>query len=213
MGALIKGWRKAWGQGDFPFLYVQKPSGGGCAWDYKNPVTCCADAFKPQPNEIPTLPQVDYNHALFAEIMKYPNTHMVTSVDLGSGTHPDNKRGYGTRAAQVVLATVYGKKIEYLGPQYASHEIKGEKVVIKFTHIGQGLAFKNGNNLQGFMIAGVNKKYVWADAIIDGETVVVSSKEVNAPVAVRYAWSNAFPWANLFNKDGLPAQPFRTDTW
>ncbi|MEI7823341.1 MAG: 9-O-acetylesterase, partial [Verrucomicrobiota bacterium] len=77
----------------------------------------------------------------------------------------------------------------------------------------KGLAFKNGEALQGFMIAGEDKKFVWADAEIAGETVVVSSKDVPHPSAVRYAWAGSFPWANLFNKDGLPAQPFRTDNW
>jgi sialate O-acetylesterase len=214
MGALIRGWRTAWGQGDFPFLYVQKPSGGGGAWDYKNPVTRHAEPFKPQPDEIPAPPtQDDYSHFHYASIMRHPNTHMVTSTDLGSGMHPVNKRGYGERAAQVALAVAYGKKIEYLGPQYASHEIKNGRVIIRFTHIGQGLAFKNGDKLQGFIIAGADKKFVWADAVIDGETVVVSSKDVKEPVAARYAWSGVFPWANLFNKDGLPATQFRTDAW
>ena len=84
---------------------------------------------------------------------------------------------------------------------------------MKFTHTGKGLAFRNGEALQGFMIAGEDKKFVWADAQIEGETIVVSSKDVPHPSAVRYAWAGSFPWANLFNMDGLPAQPFRTDNW
>ncbi len=213
MGALIGGWRKAWGQGEFPFLYVQKPSGGGCAFDYTNPMNRLAEKFAAFPKEIPRAPDREYSHEVFSQIMKYPNTHMVTGSDLGSGVHPANKSGYGARAAQVALATAYDRKNEWLGPRYASHTIDGGKTTLKFTHTGKGLTFKNGEALQGFMIAGDNKKFVWAKAIIEGDKVVVSNPEVAQPFAVRYAWSNTFPWANLFNQDGLPAQPFRTDSW
>ena len=213
MGALIGGWRKAWGQGDFPFLYVQKPSGGGCAFDYSQPMNRLAEKFAPLPKAIPGGPGPEYSHVVFTQLMQYPNTHMVTSSDLGSGIHPPNKSGYGARAVQVALATAYDKKNEYLGPRYASHTLDGGKVTLKFTHSGKGLAFKNGDTLQGFMIAGEDKKFVWADAKIEGDSVVVTSASVAHPAAVRYAWSNTFQWANLFNQDGLPAQPFRTDTW
>ena len=213
MGALIGGWRKAWGQGDFPFLYVQKPSGGGCAFDYASPMNRLADKFVPLPQAIPPPPNDEYSHETFARLMKYPNTHMVTSSDLGPSTHPPNKSGYGARAVQVALATAYGKRNEYLGPRYASHTITGGKVTLKFTHAGQGLVFKNGDALKGFMIAGEDKKFVWADAKIERDAITVSSKDVPHPTAVRYAWGGTFPWANLFNKDGFPAQPFRTDSW
>ena len=213
MGALIGGWRKAWGQGDFPFLYVQKPSGGGCAFDYSQPMNRLAEKFAPLPPKIPNGPDAEYSHMAFEQFMKYPNTHMVISSDLGNGIHPPNKSGYGARAVQVALAVAYEKGNEYLGPQLASHAITGGKVTLKFKHSGKGLAFKNGDKLQGFAIAGEDKKFVWADAVIEGNTVVVSSKDVPQPAAVRYAWSNAFQWANLFNQDGLPAQPFRTDAW
>ena len=213
MGALIGGWRKAWGQGDFPFLYVQKPSGGGCAFDCAQPMNRLAEEFAQLPKTIPGGPGPDYSHAVFAQLMKYPNTHMVTSSDLGPGIHPPNKSGYGARAVQVALATAYGRNNEYLGPLYASHTIDGGRITLKFTHTGKGLTFKNGDALQGFIIAGEDKKFVWADAKIEGDTVVVSSAAVPHPAAARYAWSNSFPWANLFNQDGLPAQPFRTDFW
>ena len=138
---------------------------------------------------------------------------MVISTDLGGMTHPTNKSGYGERAKQVALGFVYGQKIEYSGPLYASHEIESSKVRVKFTHVGQGLAARHSDRLQGFMIAGADQKFVWAEAVIDGDSVLVSSPAVTAPVAVRYAWSSNAPWANLFNKDGLPAQTFRTDDW
>ena len=213
MGALIGGWRKAWGQGDFPWLYVQKPSGGGCAFEYAAPIHRGAEKFAPLPATIPNNPDREYSHVAFEQIMQYPNTHMVISSDLGQGIHPPNKSAYGARAVQVAQAVAYAKGNEYLGPQLAGHTISGSKVTLSFKHAGQGLAFANGDKLQGFSIAGADKKFVWADAEIAGDKIVVSSKDVPAPAAVRYAWSNAFQWANLFNKDGLPAQPFRTDSW
>lgn len=213
MGALIRGWRKDWAQGDFPFLYVEKPSGGGCAYDYAKPMNRLAEKFAPLPKAIPAPPDREYSHVAFAQLMKYPNTHMVTASDLGSGIHPANKSGYGERAAHVALAVAYGGKNEHLGPQLASHAISGGKVTLKFTHSGKGLAFKNGEVLQGFMIAGEDRKFVWADARIEGDTVIVSNAEIAKPAAVRYAWSGSFQWANLFNQDGLPSQPFRTDNW
>lgn len=213
MGALINGWRKAWGQGEFHFIYVQKPSGGGCAWDYTNPQNTKADPFRPQPPVLPAPPALDYSHAYFATFMQYPNTHMVISSDLGAGIHPVLKSAYGARAAQVAQSVAYGSKAEFLGPMYASHAIGGGQVTVKFTHTGKGLAFKNGDKLQGFMLAGADKKFVWAEAVIVGDTVVVSSKAVPQPAAVRYGWSPQFNWANLFNQEGLPATPFRTDSW
>ena len=214
MGALIRGWRRDWGQGEFPFLYVEKPSGGGCAYDYANPMNRLADKFAPLPKTQPPGPALDYSHEVFSQLMKYPNTHMVTSSDLGSGIHPPNKSGYGARAVQVALSTAYGAKSEYLGPRYQSFSLfGGDKIVLKFTHTGQGLTYKNGDKLQGFAIAGEDKKFAWAEATVEGNTLILTSKEVPHPVAARYAWSNTFPWANLFNKDGFPAQPFRTDEW
>ena len=208
MGALIRGWRKEWSQGDFPFIYVQKPSGYGCAWDPSDPVTDKANKFTALPQAVPN--DGAYRE-LHIKIMQYPNTAMVISSDLGPNTHPTNKSGYGSRACRVALGLVYGQKIEYYGPVYQSSKIDGNKVIVSFTHVGQGLAFKNGERLQGFAIAGKDKQFVWADAAIVADTVVVSSDKVAEPAFVRYAWSEQDPWANLFNKDGLPALSFRTD--
>jgi sialate O-acetylesterase len=146
-------------------------------------------------------------------IMQYPNTAMVTSSDLGSGVHPINKSGYGARAARVALGMVYDRETEIYGPLYQSHQVTGDKVHVRFTHVGKGLAVRHADKLQGFAVAGEDKVFHWADAVIDGETVVLSSDQVPRPVAVRYAWSRTHPWANLFNKDGLPALTFRTDSW
>jgi sialate O-acetylesterase len=224
MGALIRGWRQEWGQGDFPFIYVQKPSGSGCAWDPTDSVTGKADKFSALP---PLVPNDGANRELHIRIMQYPNTAMVSSSDLGPGTHPTNKSGYGARAYRTAMGFVYGQKVEFYGPIYQSSKIDGNKVVVSFTHVGQGLAFKEGapsatstssgqagsgqGKLQGFALAGKDRQFVWADAVIVADTVVVSSDKVTEPAFVRYAWAQQHPWANLFNKDGLPALPFRTD--
>ena len=208
MGALISGWRKAWNQGEFPFIYVQKPSGNGCAWDYGNPVTCKSRPYAPPPS---SPPDGGENNETHVRIMTYPNTAIAISSDLGAGIHPGNKSGYSTRDATVALGLVYTKKIEYYGPLYQSHTIEGEKVRVRFSHTGSGLAFKNGVKLTGFTLAGSDHVFHWADAKIDAETVLLSSPQVHEPVAVRYGWGAVYNWANLFNQEGLPAVPFRTD--
>ena len=212
MGALIRGWRKEWGQGDFPFIYIQKPSGGGCAWDPADPITNKSEKFTPLPDDKQATSNNAYieNHI---KIMTYPNTAMSISTDLGSGIHPTNKSGYGARASRVALGVAYGKKVEYYGPLYQSNKIEDAKIRVTFSHVGQGLAAKHAEKIQGFAVAGEDKVFHWADAVIDGDSVVVTSAKVAKPVAVRYAWSPRTPWANLFNKDGLPAIPFRTDSW
>jgi sialate O-acetylesterase len=213
MGALIRGWRKEWGQGEFPFLYVQKPSGGGIAWDPKDPLTANADKFSPN------LPRVapSGNEGLYREthikIRQYPETFMVTASDLGGGTHPTAKSSYGVRAARVAMGAVYARKIEIYGPVFQDAKIEGDKIRITFTHVGQGLAAAQSDKLQGFELAGEDKKFQWADATIEGDTVVVHCAKIDKPAAVRYAWNGNFPWANLFNKDGLPAETFRSDSW
>jgi sialate O-acetylesterase len=212
MGALVRGWRSEWGEGDFPFLYVQKPSGGGCAWDNSDPVTLRADRFSPLPHDPPSTEDGLYRET-HIRIRHYPHTAMVTSSDLGGGIHPVNKSGYGARACRVALGMVYGRKVEIYGPVRQSYKIEGRKVRISFTHVGQGLAFRPPQPRQGFALAGADQVFHWADAVIDGDTVVVSSDRVVEPVAVRYAWGRSHSWANLFNKDGLPALPFRTDSW
>jgi sialate O-acetylesterase len=211
MGALIKGWRKEWGQ-DFAFLYSQKVSGGGTAWDLENPTTRLASKFSPLPAKIPANFE-GLHRETHLKIQEHPNTAMVTSTDLGGGTHPLNKTGYADRAVLVAKGFVYGQKVEFSGPLYASHEVDGNKVRIHYKHVGHGLAVRHSDKLQGFLIAGADKKFVWADAVIEGDSVIVSSPAVPNPAAVRYAWSSVGPWANLFNKDGLPAQTFRTDEW
>ena len=115
----------------------------------------------------------------------------------------------------VALGAVYGKPLEIYGPIYKSHKMQEGKVIVSFDHVGKGLTCKKDSSvekLQGFAIAGDDGKFVWADAAIEGDTVVLTSATVTKPVAVRYAWAAQHQWANLFNKDGLPAIPFRTDS-
>jgi len=149
---------------------------------------------------------------------------MAVIIDIGEerDIHPRNKQDVGKRLAQWALAKDYGKKIVPCGPMYKSHRVADGAVVIEFDHVGGGLIAgkKTGldpvaevDKLERFAIAGEDKKWVWATAKIDGSTVVVSSDEVAEPVAVRYAYS-ANPKGNkLYNKEGIPASPFRTDDW
>ena len=230
MGALIRGWRNEWNVGEFPFIYVQKPSGNGCAWDAPpppanpartSPLAPAAVALPPVIQAFTALPgtvpgtQDGYYVETYIKMMKYPNVGMVISTDLGAGIHPIIKSGYGSRAAKVALGIAYGKPVEYYGPVYASHTIEGSTARVKFTHVGKGLAMRHSEKLQGFAVAGDDKVFHWAEAKIDGDTVVVSSPDVAKPTAVRYAWGslNNRTWANLFNQDGLPAVTFRTDAW
>ena len=206
MGALIRGWRTEWKQ-DFPFIYIQKPSGGGCAWDKKdNPVTNQASDYSPK---LTTAKDGTYRE-LHIRIMQHANTFMATSSDLGSGVHPINKSGYGLRACRVALGTAYKQDVEIYGPVYDSHKVEGAVIRISYKHVGKGLAFKGGDKLTGFQVAGDDGKFEWADAKIDGETVVLSCEKIAKPTAARYAWARNRPWANLFNKDGLPALAFET---
>lgn len=205
MGALIKGWRKTWGI-DFPFLSVQKPSGGGPAFDPADPVTSRAEKFTALPKDVPPALQTYPIHHL--RLREHPQTYLVTATDLGSGIHPENKSGYGVRAARVALGSAYGRKIEIYGPTYKSHAVEDGTVRVTFDHVGQGLVHKHGDVLQGFALAGSDGKFHWATAKIDGDSVILSSPQVAKPVAVRYAWAYPHPWANLFNADGLPALSF-----
>ncbi|MCA1809775.1 MAG: hypothetical protein LC725_10055, partial [Lentisphaerae bacterium] len=212
MGALIRAWRQEWGQGAFPFIYVQKPSGGGCAWDPDDPITMRANKFAPLP-ATPADNAKGMDRENFIRIMNYPNTAMVIASDLGDGTHPLNKSGYGARAARVALGMVYGQPLEYYGPIYAGHTLENDAVIVRFNHTAGGLAWRHGDRLQGFAIAGEDRVFHWADAVMAPDSVRLTHPQVPQPVAVRYAWDKQHPWANLFNADGLPALAFRTDDW
>ena len=209
MSALIRSWREEWKQGDFPFLYVQKPSGRGCAFDYSDKTfSWAADPFQPL---TATVPDNGKARATYLRIADNTNTFMCPTSDLGSGLHPWNKFGYGARDILVALGAVYGEPVEISGPTYAGSTVDGNKVRVTFKHANRGLVFKNADKLQGFALAGADKKFFWAYAVIDRNTVVVSSSKVAQPVCVRYAFADSHPWANLFNQEGLPALEFSTD--
>jgi sialate O-acetylesterase len=142
-----------------------------------------------------------------------PNTGLAVTIDVGEkgNLHPPRKAEIGERLALWALGTTYGRKIVYSGPLYESMESKGSEVRIHFQHTGTGLE-AHGETLKGFSIAGADRRFHWANARIDGNDVVVTSPEVTSPVAVRYAWAGS-PECDLYNKDGLPASPFRTDDW
>lgn len=193
--AMIKNWRKDWGQRDFPFLFVQLAN---------------FMAVKPDPSE---SGWAELREAQFMTLA-LPNTGMATIIDIGEADdiHPKNKQDVGKRLALWALAETYEKDLVYSGPLYKSMEKKGNQIVLRFDHIGSGLVAKGGGPLKGFAIAGADRKFVWADAQIEGNMVVVSSDQVVEPVAVRYAWADN-PVCNLYNKEKLPASPFRTDQW
>jgi sialate O-acetylesterase len=193
--AMITNWRKDWKQGDFPFLFVQLAN--FMAVDTEPVDSAWAELREAQ---LMTL--------------ALPNTGMAVIIDIGEADdiHPKNKQDVGKRLALWALAKTYGKDLVYSGPIYKSMRTEGNKIVLEFEHVGGGLVAVGGESLKGFAVAGADRKFVWADAAIEGNTVVVSNDEVSEPVAVRYGWANN-PVCNLYNKEGLPATPFRTDYW
>jgi sialate O-acetylesterase len=212
MQALIAGWRNEWAQGEFPFLFVQKPSGGGCAFATDDPVTREADKFSAL---APTGPNGggDQRWEYVRLMNATPNAYMVAACDLGGMIHPINKWGYGQRSARVALGAAYEKDgLVWSGPNYREHKVEdGGKVRVQFDHVGGGLKVAHSDSLQGFELAGADGKFVWADAVIDGDSVVVSSEKVAQPKAVRFAFSKVRSWANLFNAEGLPALAFSAE--
>lgn len=198
---MIRDWRAAWGE-DIPFLYVQLPGLGGSS---KKPTE------DSQYNE-------SWNELRDAQWrgLTEPRTAMVTTLDLGDGNiHPANKHDVGARLALAARAVALDEKIEYSGPLYAGFKVEGGKVRVKFTHTGTGLVAKDApdGELARFALAGVDRNYVWAEARIEGDEVVVWNDSVPAPVAVSYAWAINPDGANLYNQAGLPAAPFRSDDW
>jgi len=191
---MITDWRIRWGQGYTPFLFVQLAN------------------FMRKSDEPEDTGWARLREAQL-QTLTLPNTGMAVTIDIGEAfdIHPRNKQDVGKRLALVAEKVAYGKNLIYSGPVYQSYEINGSEVEIEFEHFGSGLMAKGGK-LKGFAIAGKDKKFVWADAQIVGGKVFVSSPEVEEPAAVRYAWGNN-PEATLYNKDGLPASPFRTDNW
>ena len=146
--------------------------------------------------------------------LSLPNTGIAVTTDIGNSTdiHPKDKQDVGKRLAAIALHNVYKKDIVYSGPMYKSMKVDGNKVNIYFTNIGSGLIAKNGD-LKGFEIAANDKQFYPAKATIEGDHVVVTSDSVNNPIAVRFGWMDDAGEDNLFNKEGFPAAPFKTDSW
>jgi sialate O-acetylesterase len=198
METLISDWRTRWGQGDFPFFYVQ----------LANHQQLIIDPVKDDP--IVAVRDAQLKNLLI------PNTGMAVAIDNADpndfgNVHPKNKQEIGKRLALIACAKVYGENISYSGPIYDYMLIDGNQIRISFKHTDGGLIAK-GDKLTGFAIAGADKKFVYAESKIDGNQLIVSSPEVSTPVAVRYGWAKNPP-VNLYNKAGLPASPFRTDSW
>lgn len=193
--AMIAGWRAGFAQPDLPFLIFQISA-------YRKPQT--------DPNEASGMAEL--REAQLKTALTMPHSALVVTMDLGeTNVHYLNKEPAGERGLNAALGLAYGRQLEFTSPTYRSWEIKGDQALVHFAHAAGGLAAK-GNPLSGFVIAGEDHKFVFADARIEGETVIVSSPQVSKPVAVRYGWAD-FPKVNLFSKARLPASPFRTDDW
>jgi sialate O-acetylesterase len=194
MTAMIQDWRRAFNRGDLPFLFVQlanfrqNPPNAGASW--------------------------------WAEIREaqrltlgLPNTGMASAIDIGNpdDIHPLNKQEVGRRLALAARAVAYGERVESAGPEYEGMTLEGRSIRVRFRHAGGGLVF-DGAKGSGLVVSGTDGVFKPATAVVDGTTLVVSSPQVEAPVAVRYAWEDS-PVTSLRNKEGLPASPFRTDTY
>lgn len=196
--AMIENWREKWGQGDFPFLFVQLAN-------FRQPVAEPAESDWAELREAQNM-----------ALSKLSNIGVAVIIDIGEANdiHPKNKQDVGKRLALSALKIGYGKNIVHSGPMYDRMEIEGNKIRIKFNCVGSGLMIKDKYGyLKGFTIADVSKKFVWAKAHLDGNDVIVYHESIQNPVAVRYGWANNPDDVNLYNKEGLPASPFRTDDW
>jgi sialate O-acetylesterase len=195
--ALIGDWRRHWAQGEFPFYIVQLANIGEPAND---------------PNRNSPYAMVRESQL---KSLAVTNTALAVAIDLGESgdKHPKNKQDVGRRLSLLALAKTYGKSIAYSGPLYDGMKVEGSTIRIRLRHADGGLVATGGGKLARFAIAGVDRKFAWADAVIDGDTVIVASPQVSKPVAVRYAWADNPSGCNLANKSGLPASPFRTDEW
>lgn len=191
---MIRNWRTAWGAGDFPFYFVQLAN------------------YQPVKSEPVESDWAELREAQTLTL-KEPATGMAVIIDIGEANdiHPRNKLDVGHRLALWALANTYKQSLEFSGPLFSGYTVEGDKVRVKFDHAG-GLKTSDGGAPKGFAIAGDDHKFVWAEARIEGKSIVVWSKDVAKPVAVRYGWADN-PVTNLYNGFGLPASPFRTDDW
>jgi len=203
LSRLIADWRENWGQGDFPFLVVQLPN------------------FQQAVQSWPFV-----RESQLKTVQSVPNAGLAVTIDVGEpvNLHPPHKLYVGLRLAQAAKRVAYGQEVVYSGPIFESAKSEGSAIRVLFREVGAGLTIGSApylapgvaplptTSLAGFMIAGEDRYWVLADAKIEGNSVLVSSPQVANPVAIRYAWENA-PRCNLYNKEGLPTSPFRTDDW
>lgn len=194
MTVLIYDWRDKWKNSDIPFLYVQ----------------------------LANFMEVDYlpTESSWAELryeqlqtLEIPNTAMAVAIDLGewNDIHPLNKKDVGERLALGAFKIAYGEDIVHSGPIYDSYQKDENKFILSFKNVGSGLISKDGEELRRFEIAGKDGEFVWANAKIEGDKVIVWSEEIKNPVQVSYAWADNPRGANLYNQEGLPASPFQTE--
>lgn len=194
MHALVNGWREVFNAPNIPFIYAQLPN-------------FMEVSYSPTESNWAELREAQL------KALSIPNTAMTVNIDLGewNDIHPDNKKDVGERMALAALKLAYGEDLVYSGPLYKDHIIEGNKMIISFNHVGSGLVTDDGEPLSEFAIAGEDKKFVWANAKIEGDRVVVWSDQVPKPKYLRYAWADNPDNPNLYNKEGLPASPFRVE--
>lgn len=194
---MINDWRQQWKQGNFPFLFVQLAN---------------YEAESPEPGQS-TWAELREAQSM---TLSLPNTGMATAIDVGEANdiHPKNKEAVGIRLGLAALKVAYGKSVVHSGPTFKSMKLENGKALIEFENVGSGIITKDKYGyVRGFQVAGADKKFYWAKAYLDGSRVVVNCPEVKEPIAVRYAWDNNPGPLDLYNREGLPAVPFRTDNW
>jgi sialate O-acetylesterase len=195
---MIKDWRAHWNEGNFPFYFVQLAS-FNAANGNSNKGSSWAELREAQ-----------------TRTLSLPATGMAVAIDIGESNdiHPKNKQDVGKRLSFIALDNIYGQPMEFSGPVYESMSIQENKVILKFTHTGAGMMVKDRYGyIRGFEIAGQDHQFHYAKAYLQNNDVIVYSDEVQTPSAVHYAWADDAGDANLYNQEGLPAVPFRTDQW
>ena len=195
---MITDWRQHWGQGNFPFFFVQLAS-----WN-------AANGNSEKGSGWAELREAQTN------TLSLPATGMSITTDIGESIdiHPKNKQDVGMRLAAIALNNVYGQTMEYSGPVFETMKIEGNKVILSFSHTGSGLMVKDKYGyIRGFEIAGSDHHFHYAKAFIENNKVIVYANEVALPVSVHYAWADDAGDANLYNQEGFPAGPFRSDQW